>query len=131
MQSAQARPDGLLRHEFFVLSLFPAHIGIRQYWRDLESLETYSRSEPHRTWWKNFLADSGGTGFWHETYRMKGGIEAIYDDIPTKFGLASFAPLVSARGGMFSTRRRLSAVGAGGLPTDAEPPAIVDEDVLA
>ena len=55
---------------------------LRQYWRDMESLLQWSRSEPHRQWWKNFLKDSGGTGFWYETYLMQGGMEAIYDDVP-------------------------------------------------
>jgi hypothetical protein len=36
--------------------------------RGTESLLKWSRSEPHRQWWKNSLRDSGGTGFWHETY---------------------------------------------------------------
>src|SRR6185312_1796399 len=66
--SAAARPEGLLRHEFLLFSLFPMHLGMRQYWRDLDSLLKWTRSEPHRIWWKNFLKDSGGTGFWHETY---------------------------------------------------------------
>ncbi|HLY19503.1 MAG TPA: hypothetical protein VKR61_19885 [Bryobacteraceae bacterium] len=29
-----------------------------------------------------FVRDSGGSGFRHETYLKRGGIEAIYDDIP-------------------------------------------------
>jgi hypothetical protein len=44
------------------------HVGMRQYWRDFESLERWARSEPHRLWWEGFLRDSGGAGFWHETY---------------------------------------------------------------
>ena len=46
---------------------------MRQYWRDFQSLEAWTRSEPHRVWWKNFLRNSGGTGFWHETYFLRGG----------------------------------------------------------
>ena len=30
-KSVEAQPDGLLRHENFVFSLFPAHVGMRQY----------------------------------------------------------------------------------------------------
>lgn len=105
-QSAADRPEGLLLHENFLWSLFPPHAGIRQYWRDFESLERWARSEPHRTWWKNFLRDTGGTGFWHETYFMRGGIEAIYDDLAGPTGLLSFAPAVAARGPMFSSRQR-------------------------
>jgi hypothetical protein len=79
---------------------------MRQYWRDLESLERWTRSEPHRRWWQRFLADSGGTGFWHEAYFMRGGIDAIYDDLAAPTGLGRFAPEVPARGAMFSARRR-------------------------
>jgi hypothetical protein len=55
--SAEARPDGLLRHETVVYSIFPMHIGMRQYWRDIDSLLTWTRSDPHRQWWKSFLKD--------------------------------------------------------------------------
>src|SRR5271165_259659 len=57
--SAEARPAGLLEHEVFLFSLFPPHAGIRQYWRDLDSLLAWTRSEPHREWWKTFLRNSG------------------------------------------------------------------------
>ena len=106
-----AKPDGLLLHESVIFSLFPMHAGMRQYWRDFESLETWARSDPHRAWWKKFLRDSGGTGFWHETYFMRGGIEAIYDDMPRPMGLAAFAPAQQARGPMFSARQRLGLAG--------------------
>ncbi|MGB9223863.1 DUF4188 domain-containing protein [Mycobacterium sp.] len=99
-------PDGLLLHEDLVWSLFPPHLGMRQYWRDLESLERWTRSEPHRQWWQQFLKDSGGTGFWHEAYLMSGGMEAIYDDMPS-LGMGRFAPLRPARGARFSSRRRV------------------------
>jgi Domain of unknown function (DUF4188) len=69
----------------------------------------------------------GGTGFWHETYRMKGGIEAIYDDIRTPVGMMHFAPLAEARGSMFSARRRLAARGATEIAATDEPPAVVTE----
>jgi hypothetical protein len=65
-----------------------------------------------------FLRDSGGTGFWHETYFMRGGMEAIYDDMPKGIGLGAFAPLRQARGPMFSARTRLRA---GGTDTKAAP----------
>lgn len=111
-KSAADQPDGLLLHENFLWLLFPPHGGIRQYWPDFESLERWARSEPHRAWWKNFLRDSGGTGFWHETYFMRGGIEAIYDDLARPTGLLSFAPTVAARGPMFSSRQRAHLAGA-------------------
>jgi hypothetical protein len=117
-KSWQAEPDGLLLHEDLLWSLFPPHLGMRQYWRDLESLERWTRSEPHRVWWRDFLRDSGGTGFWHETYFVRGGIEAIYDDLDKPLGLARFAPAVPARGAMFSARRRAAR-------DETEPPAAV------
>lgn len=38
---------------------------------------------------------------------MRGGFEAVYDDIPQPLGLSAFAPVVPARGPMFSARERL------------------------
>jgi hypothetical protein len=110
--AAAARPDGLLLHEDIIFSLWPIHIGMRQYWRDFESLETWARSTmPHQKWWKDFLRDPGGTGFWHETYFRRGGFEAIYDDIPTPIGMMRFSPNHAARGPMFSARQRSAASG--------------------
>jgi hypothetical protein len=105
-KSVAAKPDGLLLHENFVFSLFPMHVGMRQYWRDMDSLMGWTRSEPHRAWWKRFLKDSGGTGFWHETYLMQGGMEAIYDDIAAPIGFMKFAPVTAARGPMFGAAHR-------------------------
>lgn len=120
--SVQAQPDGLLRHENLLFSLFPTHAGMRQYWRDPESLLKWTRSEPHRQWWQNFLKDSGGTGFWHETYFRRGGMEAIYDDIVQPIGFMTFAPVVSARGPMFGAAAR------GGKEFTGEP--VLSEDEL-
>jgi hypothetical protein len=105
-KSLEARPDGLLLHDNFVFSLFPMHVGMRQYWRDMDSLLRWTRSDPHRLWWKNFLRDSGGTGFWHETYTLRGGMEAIYDDVTVPLGFSAFAPVVPARGAMFGSAHR-------------------------
>lgn len=119
-----ARPDGLLLHEPIVYSLFPPHAGMRQYWRDFDSLERWSRSEPHAVWWRAFLRDSGGTAFWHETYLRRGGMEAIYVDLPRPVGLLAFAPQVSARGPMFGARKRA------GQPGDPAGAAPVEESQL-
>jgi Monooxygenase af470-like len=113
-QAVAAKPDGLLLHENVLYSL--RHVGMRQYWRDYESLEAWSRSEPHRLWWQNFLRDSGGTGFWHETYFRRGGMEAVYLDMKSPAGMAKFAPLQPARGAMFSARRRAGVGGEPGAP---------------
>ena len=42
---------------------------------------------------------------------MRGGMEAIYDDIPARQGFAQFAPLAPARGPMFSARSRAKVGG--------------------
>ena len=110
-RSVSARPDGLLLHEDFILSLVPPHLGMRQYWRDFDALEQWARSEPHRQWWQAFLRDSGGTGFWHETYFMRGGMEAVYDDVVKATGFLKFAPGKPARGPMFSARGRAAREG--------------------
>jgi hypothetical protein len=104
--AVRAAPDGLLLHENIVFSVFPPHVGMRQYWRDFDALETWARSEPHRAWWKQFMQDAGGTGFWHESYFMGGGMEAVYDDMVKDTGFLRFAPVVEARGSMFSARGR-------------------------
>lgn len=101
----QNPPDGLLADEQFLFGL--RHVGIRQYWRDLESLERFTRSEPHAKWWREFLKDSGGTGFWHEAYSSKGGIEAVYIDMPEPMGLGRFAPAKAPVGPFMTTRDRL------------------------
>jgi hypothetical protein len=121
--AVEQKPDGLLLHENVLFSLVPPHAGMRQYWRDLDALERWTRELPHQEWWKDFLRDSAGTGFWHETYFMRGGIEAIYDDMDKPIGMMSFAPLDEARGRMFSTRSRL---GLG----EARLAAVVPEDAL-
>jgi hypothetical protein len=117
-KAVKEQPEGLLLHENLVFSLFPLHTGMRQYWRDFESLETWSRSQPHRQWWQDFVRNSGGTGFRHETYFIRGGIEAIYDDMSVPVGLMRVAPLQPAQGAMFSARKRL---GLRGEPKLEEP----------
>jgi Domain of unknown function (DUF4188) len=118
------KPDGLLLHENLIFSLMPPHAAMRQYWRDFASLEAWARSLPHQNWWQAFLRDSGGTGFWHETYFIRGGMEAIYDDMAEPFGFMRFAPTHPARGPMFSARRRAGIDGEPSLK-----PALTEEDL--
>ena len=120
--SAAAQPDGLLRHENLMFSLFPMHVGMRQYWRDADSLLKWTRSDPHRQWWLNFLKDSGGTGFWHETYFRRGGFEAVYADVPEKIGFMAFAPILPARGPMFGAAARAER-------EFAEPPVLSEQQL--
>jgi heme-degrading monooxygenase HmoA len=106
-----SKPEGLLAHEFMGSSDRPPSAVIRQYWRDFESLESWVRSDPHRQWWVEYLRDSQGTEFWHETYFIRGGMEAIYDNMKEPFGFLAFAPRQRASGPMFSARQRLGLEG--------------------
>ncbi len=126
-KAVAARPDGLLLHENLIYSLVPPHLGMRQYWRDFESLETWARSLPHQEWWQTFLRDSGGTGFWHETYSMRGGMEAIYVDVNAPLGLMRFGQTQPARGSMFSARARLRLPGEPKLPPAVPESASADQ----
>ena len=119
----ETHPDGRLLHENRVFSLFPPHVGMRQYWRDFESLESWARSEPHRGWWQQFLQNSGGTDFWHEAYFMRGGMEAVYDDMVKDTGFLCFAPAQPARGRIYSARRRAQRSGE-----EARPVPVAEEE---
>jgi hypothetical protein len=121
-ESVAGKPDGLLLHEPIYYSFFPMNMGMRQYWRDLPSLLEFARSEPHRQWWLDFLKDSGGTGFWHETYSVKGGMEAVYDDVPKPLGFTKFARVERARGPMFGSAARLKR-------SDEGKPALTETDL--
>jgi len=114
--AVKAKPEGLLLHESVFYSMYPLHVGMRQYWKDFTSLETWAGSLPHQEWWKDFLSDSAGVAFWHETYSMRGGIEAIFDDLAEPVGLARFAPTQAAKGPMFNARRRLGLAGESSVP---------------
>jgi hypothetical protein len=115
-RAVEARPPGLLLHENLFFSLVPVHVGMRQYWSSFDALERWARSEPHRAWWQAFLRHSGGTGFWHEAYFMRGGMEAVYDDMVRDTGFLRFAPVQPAHGAMFTARRRAGVHGAPTVP---------------
>ena len=115
---AHDRPDGLLHQELFLWRL--DHVGIRQYWRDFDALESFTRSAPHSIWWREFTADPRGTSFWHETYRKAGGMEGIYLHMSQPGGFASFAPRISRTGPHATARRRSDA---SLRPTDPRSPS--------
>lgn len=98
-------PDGLLAHEGMMFG--PLHPGFRQYWRDFDSLEAFTRAPQHAAWWRDFARDSGGGGIWHETYRLRGGMEAIYSGVPG-IGFARFAPERAPDGAFRSARQRVA-----------------------
>ena len=100
------RPEGLLAHEGMLFGF--AHFGFRQYWRDLASLERFTRSEPHADWWRRIRELSTSAGFWHETYHAKGGVEALYVGMGHAVGLQRFAPELAPIGPFMSAAGRLS-----------------------
>lgn len=106
-KAVEAKPEGLLWHESFYFSLLPLHIGLRQYWRDFDGLERWTRSLPHQDWWRKYRDDPRGTGFWHETYCCDGGIEGVYDFMREPTGLLQFLPAVAPVSRRFNARGRL------------------------
>src|ERR1700690_2643308 len=74
-KAVAAKPDGLLAHEPIFYSIFPLHVGMRQYWRDFDTLEAWAQSLPHQKWWQDFGRNTGGTAFWHEANSVRGGME--------------------------------------------------------
>lgn len=128
-RSVKAAPEGLLLHEDIIFGFKPLHLGMRQYWRDFDALEAWARSGIHLGWWREFMQDSQDTGFWHEVYFMRGGMEALYNEMP-KLGMQQFAPVIPARGSMFSARRRLKLEGEETVPmpySEAEVEAVYGE----
>ena len=101
---ARNTPDGLLLHEGMMFGLI--HVGFRQYWRDLDSLEAFTRAMQHAAWWREFGRDTGGGGFWHESYRLRGGMEGIYLNMPP-IGFSRFAPSGMSEGPTRAARSRL------------------------
>lgn len=121
-KAGAGRPDGLLHYENNIIyGFFPLHVGMRWYWRDMESLEAWAKSEPHRQWWKDFLKDTRGTGIWHETYHMRGGMEAIYNDVTQPVGFGRFLPMQEARGSMESRHKVHASSDLTGLPSENLP----------
>ena len=119
-----ARPEGLLHYENnIVFSLRPLHVGMRWYWRDMESMVAWAKSEPHRQWWRDFLKDTRGVGIWHETYHMRGGMEAIYNDVATPVGFAAFLPMQEARGSLTTRHGAYRSSDLRSLPSDNVPEA--------
>jgi hypothetical protein len=112
------QPEGLLLHERLVYGDDPPHVGMRQYWRDLDSLLAWTLALPHKRWWTDYLRDRGGTSFWHETYFRRGGFESMYVDVDPGVGMGRVAPTRSTTGPMLGARARAEAdrseVGASG-----------------
>lgn len=116
------RPDGLLHYENnIIFSLRPLHLGMRWYWRDIDSMVAWAKSEPHRIWWRDFLRDTRGVGIWHETYHMRGGMEAIYNAVPGAVGFSAFMPMQEARGYLATRHARHATSDLHDLPSGNAP----------
>jgi hypothetical protein len=118
----QKRPDGLLHHDTLIVTLWPVHRLLRQYWRDPDALERWTRAMPHSAWWRRYLKSSEGTSFYHELYLRSGGMEGVYVNMTAPVGMMHIAPVIPAHGAMFSFRGRM------GRP--AGQPAVVAEHEL-
>ena len=103
---ARNRPPGLLASRRMLIAW--NHVGIRQYWADQASLLAFTRQQPHAGWWRDFLSDTNGSGFWHEACFASGGMEAIYVNMPQRTGFAGFAPVVAPVGPLMTARDRLA-----------------------
>lgn len=74
--------------------LYSGGIGMIQYWRSTEDLESFARSpqEPHLKAWQRFnkaVGKDSSVGIWHETYKVaSGAYETIYANMP-RFGLSA------------------------------------------
>jgi hypothetical protein len=128
-KAVMEQPDGLLLNDYWFYS--PRHVGVRQYWRDFESLESWARTEPHSVWWRDFLRDPGGAGFYHEAYSRQGSMEGMYVEMkPGPFGFMRFAPVVPARGSMFSARQRAQIEGTARDAAPLSEPELYGSTVL-
>ena len=103
----RTRPDGLLAHETMSYGLL--HRGFRQYWRDFASMEAFTKASAHMAWWRDFARHPQYGGIWHETYALRGGMEAIYSGMPP-IGFAGFLPTRDPVASFRSARQRLETV---------------------
>jgi len=101
---------GLMHAEIF---FYRRGIGLLQYWKSFDHLETYAREKSglHMSAWARFnrlVGDDGSVGIWHETYTVQpGNFEAIYGNMP-RFGLGAAADdLVPTTGNRATARERL------------------------
>lgn len=121
-KAGAGRPEGLLHYENKIIyQVFPFHVGMRWYWRDMDSLTAWAKSEPHRQWWKDFTRDAHGVAIWHETYHMRGGMEAIYVESSAPTGFSAFLPMQDARGSLASRHRTYASSDLSHLPAENLP----------
>ncbi len=102
-------PTGYLSGQLF---FYWRGVGMLQYWRDFEALESFARDKnhPHLAAWQHLVRQTthdATFGYWHETYQVDPDhYECIYGSMP-RFGLASAAKHVAIAPATESARDRL------------------------
>jgi hypothetical protein len=101
-------------------------VGLVQYWRSFEALESFSKNPnaSHLEAWKRFnkaVGASGSVGIWHETYLVEAGrYECVYGNMP-RFGLAMAGEHQPAVGARETASRRLGRHGDPTVPSYDNP----------
>lgn len=94
-----------------------SYFGLRttvmiQYWRSMDDLLAYAKSEKHLTAWKNFnqkVGNNDAVGIYHETYQLKNGnYEAFYGNMP-HYGLGKALNPIPVTAKLNSARERLKS----------------------
>ena len=106
---AIAEKAGLLRSER--VRFEGRHLGFLQYWSGFDSLEAWSRREPHSAWWRSAVERMRSTGdiaVYHEAFVVAPeGVESIYMNCPPT-GLSAFGILKEPVGNLTTGRDRLN-----------------------
>ncbi|MEK9197166.1 DUF4188 domain-containing protein [Ureibacillus sp. 179-F W5.1 NHS] len=93
-----------------------SYFGLRttvmiQYWRSMDDLLAYAKSEKHLTAWKHFnqkVGNNNAVGIYHETYQLKSEqYEAFYGNMPA-YGLGKALNPVAVTSKLNSARDRLN-----------------------
>lgn len=123
-KAAASNGAGLLKNEQIVMGW--NHFGFLQYWRDLDALLAWSRTEPHTGWWKDAVQrqrQRGDFSIYHETYvATPKGFEAIYLSLGEhRPGASGFGLLQPPKGHMATARGRVEGPGPGTLTGQPAP----------
>lgn len=94
-----------------------SYFGLRtttmiQYWRSIDDLLAYAKSEKHLAAWKNFnkkVGNNDAVGIYHETYQLsKGNYESVYVNMP-QYGLGKAVNHIPVSAELNTARKRLKA----------------------
>ncbi|KGR91897.1 transcriptional regulator [Ureibacillus massiliensis 4400831 = CIP 108448 = CCUG 49529] len=93
-----------------------SYFGLRtttmiQYWRSIDDLLAYAKSEKHLAAWKNFnkkVGNNDAVGIYHETYQLsKGNYESVYVNMP-HYGLGNAVNHIPVSAERNNARKRLN-----------------------